>query len=471
MLQEGETLMKLLSKPTDTYNYTDKGLYSLFNLTENPFPSEPTVNKESTDKRINGNIYEIQIRQNEYSVFLNNFIKQPQSDNNHLRLGYLIDTSYIGRGNGKSAFLLNLINKINNNFCLDLSDSVNKCFGIYISPEPGGRNKTFASFVDLIFDSLISSNIIEICLTVIKLETIAKIYPDFNFDDINEDTIIQDINDINWMKSHNLSNDNINSVIRKNKNFEDCPPNFPICPKSFSLFQSTPIVQSEFIDYYRSLKRPKEKYDFIFSDLLKVFLTANFNGAFLFVDDFERIPDFQSSRQKKDFALELRSCVYDGYYLNSKIGFYNFLLVLHAGVPRLIGDAWASSGLDNRAPINRLAYKHVISFEKLTKEQVELLIKKYLKEFRISSQEDLISPFTNDAIERIGESSEYNAAKILRLAYEALEKAAISNINKIDEDFIKKNFLDDNHYTNDYLDIENESTIDLQAKASGEEKE
>ena len=63
-----------------------------------------------------------------------------------------MDTSYIGRGNGKSAFLVNLYNDINQDFGLDLSNNLNKCFAVLVSPELGGRTKTFSSFIDRFFD-------------------------------------------------------------------------------------------------------------------------------------------------------------------------------------------------------------------------------------------------------------------------------------------------------------------------------
>lgn len=40
--------------------------------------------------------------------------------------------------------------------------------------------------------------------------------------------------------------------------------------------------------------------------MVYLFLASGFNGAYIIVDDFERIPDFQSDRQKRDFALEIR---------------------------------------------------------------------------------------------------------------------------------------------------------------------
>ena len=126
-------MSKLLQKPSAVNQRDVPGRFERFNLVENPFPSEPIVNKDSTDKRINGDIYEIEIRKKEYDQITNCFLKQSQSGPNHLRLGYIIDNVYIGRGNGKSAFLVNLQQEINRNYCLDISDGLNKCFAVYVT--------------------------------------------------------------------------------------------------------------------------------------------------------------------------------------------------------------------------------------------------------------------------------------------------------------------------------------------------
>ena len=189
----------------------------------------------------------------------------------------------------------------------------------------------------------------------------------------------------------------------------------------------------------------------------------------ILVNDFERIPDFQSSRQKKDFALELRSCLFDGMYINARIGFYNFLLVLHAGVPRLISDAWSESGMENRAPISPLTTsKHIIPFEKLSKEHASLLLQKYLAEFRIDKRKsDALFPFTSGAVSKIGELSEYNAAKILKMAYDLLDKASSFTGRKvIDEDFVRDNReMHDESSNRSLQEIEDAESVDLLKKA------
>ena len=467
-------MSKLLKKPSTEQPLNSPGKFERFNLIENPFPSEPVVNKDSEDKRINGHIYEIEIRRKEFEQIINGFIKKPQSDPNHLRLGYIIDTSYVGRGNGKSAFLINLLQKINIDYCLDLSDNSNKCFGIYVAPEPGGRTKTFPIFVDLLFQSILGSNVIKSSLATLRYEAISEAYPEHfsQLEALDEEVITNCLNDQDWFKEKGIDTKTISGIIFKNKYLQDLSPDFPIFKGKQSFFPKF-VTQDDFKEHYtQNLKRSSERLTFVFTELVRFFQAAHFNGAFILVDDFERIPDFQSARQKRDFALELRTCLFDGTYLNARIGFYNFLLVLHAGVPRLISDAWAESGMENRAPIlPQTISKHVIPFEKLSKDHALLLLKKYLAEYRKDDASgDPLFPFTEEAVAKIGELAEHNASKILKISYDLLDKAS-DNANQtvIDEKFLMDNKGGDDRIDKNVASIEDAESTDLLKKARNKE--
>jgi hypothetical protein len=460
-------MSKLTRKPIESAPEDVFGRYQRFGLKENPFPPEPAINKDSIDKRINGGIYENEIRKNEYDHIKKVFIKQNLAQPNHLRLGYIVDTSYIGRGNGKSAFLVDLQRKINNEFCLDISEGLNKCFAIYVQPEPGGRTKTFASFVDALVLGIIKSNMIDVALASLRLESINSLFPDKTFE-LDDNSLIEMLNSPNWYAEQKIDYAEISDRIFENKMLRDIPSEFPVFWGKNSLIR--PIVtQKNFLEHYSGeLRRGQERLEFVFSHLVRLFQAASFNGSFMLVDDFERIPDWQSARQKRDFALELRTALYDGLSQNAKCGFYNFILVLHAGVQGLISDAWAESGMENRAPISpATTSNHIIKFEKLDKIYATLMIKKYLSEYRTpSAMAESISPFTEGAITQIGELSEYNAAKILKMCYDLLEMAADSNTeNQIDGDFVAKNrAVLDEAANRSVPRIENIESIDLQEK-------
>jgi hypothetical protein len=431
-------MSKLRRKPKQQQNVDLEAKYQRFALTENPFPTSP-VNKDSTDRRINGKIYEADIRTKEYGKIETAFLKAPQADPSHLRLGYILDTSYIGRGNGKSAFLVNLIEKMNKEYCLDISNELNKCFAVYVAPELGGRTKTFDSFVDIIFAAIYSSGIIASSLASMRLDAIAEVYPVLKIDDDDdEQKLIASLNSEEWLKEQGIESRKLMEVILKNKFLQKIPNEFPLLSSRHGFFDSF-ISKESFLEAYQNLKKGREKLDFVFSHLVQMFMASGFNGAYIFVDDFERVPDFQSARQRRDFSAELRSVLLDGPYENARYGFFSMFLVLHAGVPALISEAWSSSGLDQRYPLSpKVTSPHLIPFEKLNREHVSLLIMKYLAEYRSESfSGDKLDPFTPDAINVIAESSEYNAATILRTCSALIEKSLADKRNSIDEDFVR----------------------------------
>lgn len=397
------------------------------------------MNPNSNDAKYNGKIYEPSIRREEDSLVRQNFLEVPQSDPNHLRLGYILDTSYIGRGNGKSAFLVNLQREINKDYCLTVSNGYNRCFALTLVPEPGGKTKTFDNFVELFVDGIFRSNIIDNSLASLRLEALLQLNPYFevtkHFQD--ESQIRSALTSEKWFREAEINYRELSSQVIKNQFLQGLPSDFPIYSQGPLLSQVT--SQQDFVDYYKNLKRGKPRFEFVFSHLVNFLLAAGFNGAYVFIDDFERIPDFQSERQKRDFALELRSCQFDGLSTNARIGFYVMIFILHAGVPRLIENAWSQSGLEQRAPIalKTGVPKNVIRFEKITREDTYSLIQKYLNEYRVTPQEDnVFFPFAQGALAKMAELSEFNASKILKLAYELLEKAVDQNVSEINVEYI-----------------------------------
>jgi len=218
----------LLRRPTESSQLDSSGRFERFNLQENPFPSDPFVNKDSTDKRVNGDIYEIEIRKPEYEKIETNFLKRRQADLNHIRLGYLIDTSFVGRGNGKSAFLVNLQHKINKEYCLDISDGHNKCFALLVTPEAGGRTKTFTAFVDQIFAAILRLRIIDESLAILRLEAVNELYPNANLgEDLKNEKILREqIRSPEWFAKKGFDASAIAERLSHNRFLQSIPSDF-----------------------------------------------------------------------------------------------------------------------------------------------------------------------------------------------------------------------------------------------------
>lgn len=429
--------MSIFGRPTSTQDPQAAARYEKFNLQDNPFPSEPVVNQESTDKRLNGDLYEVEISRELREKFVDAFVRPPHSDPNHLRMCFLSDESYIGRGNGKSAFLINLQNKINHQYSLDLSSNVNKMFAITITPLPSGRTKTFQQLCDSIFDAIVRAGHLKTCLAMVWFSALNELKPDFR--DVvsfkRDEEFLEFFSTPDWFDQLGIPESSLMDWLRSQPYLQSSS----IFSGRSHLFSNL-ITSTDLIEHYSSMSiRDDQRVDFIFNDLVALLMIAGFNGGIIFVDDFERIPGFQNTRQQKDFALQIRSAFYDGYSLNARTGFFTITLVLHAGVHRLIGNAWSESGMENRAPIEpNLASSHVIQFKPMRPSDAILLVKRYLTEFRITQERDQLRPFTKEAIEDIGERSEYNAAKILKACYSLLDQAAFdSNVICIDRIYVE----------------------------------
>ncbi|WP_113639246.1 hypothetical protein [Nubsella zeaxanthinifaciens] len=438
-------MSKILKKATGVISgETLNKKFEQYALVENPFPSTPYVNQDSPEKKYNGSIYEESIRLDEFNKISLNFLKVPQANPDHLRLAFISDTSFIGRGNGKSSFLLQLHKTINKDYCLDISDNQNKCFSIYFSPEGSGVVKNFDKFVDNFFLAICKSNIINEALAVLRYEAITNLNKWNEGSDpseLEEAELINNLNNTEWVRSNvSCYKKYFTKVILENSWLTSLPSEFPLYRDLTTVSLSN---QETFVEYYKTLRKDKAKLDFVFDHLVGLFLAAGFNGSYVLVDDFEKIPDFQSSNQKKDFSTQLRAVLFDGGYLNARIGFFNFFLALHAGVPRLMQEAWSLAGMEQRVPMipSSTEQKHIINFSKLENKHAVTLIKKYLLEFRESSYTgDELYPFNEDSIVSLANNSEMNISKMLKNANHILELASEADVKNIDTDFIKGYF-------------------------------
>lgn len=416
--------------------------FAKYGLLENPFPITPYVNQDSPEKKYNGSIYDDSIRQDEFEKIKMNFLSVSQNDADHLRLGFIVDKSFIGRGNGKSSFLLHLNKAINSDYCLDISKGANKCFSIYFSPDGGGTIKTFDKFVDNFFHAILKKKILNEALAILRFEAIEELqeWRDVDLNELSENEIVEFLNDKDWLAKHTKSfRIVITKHILKKSLLASLPVDFPLyADAKGGKFAN----EDSFIEYYGTLKKDKAKLDFVFDHLTALFIAAGFNGSYVLVDDFEKIPDFQSSNQKKDFATQIRTVLFDGGYLNSKIGFFNFILALHAGVPRLMSEPWSLAGMEQRVPMSaNLDQKHIIDFGKLENKHAITLIKKYLSEFRTDNftNGDLF-PFDEESIILLANNSEMNISKILKNSNQIIEIADMESVEHIDSTFVKSFF-------------------------------
>lgn len=444
--------------------------YIKFKLTENPFPATPFMALQSPDKRINGTIYEKSIREEEYLQLKENFLSKSQSDFSKSRLGFLMDTSYVGRGNGKTAFLMHLLKtNINNDYCYAISSGENKCFGLYIQPEIGGKTKTFEKLVEKMLIEILTKNTLKDCIVSIYLTIIIDMYPEVeqkimsSLQQYEENEYYSAISNPDWYTTNNIDLSQVESSLRENlyiKNLSSDFYNAVISDPQYSLIPKISLTIEKIKEFCFNNLKKNDKIEFFFNDLVLLFEAANFNGAYIFIDDFERIPDFQSERDRRDFVNSIRTFLFDGSSENAKKGFFNFLLVLHAGVPRLIEKAWGDSGMEQRCSLATLdknqSEGHQIIFNPLNVTSTEKLIAAYIKEFRSGdSSASVLYPFTSEAVNKIHTVSEGNVSKILKNCYHILEAA----VKTEDIELVDKTFVDNYFQKNDMLNVKDNNLL------------
>ena len=140
-------------------------------------------------------------------------------------------------------------------------------------------------------------------------------------------------------------------------------------------------------------------------------------------------------------------------------------MVLHAGVPRLIEESWAVSGMNRRSPMNDES-RQTIRFDNLTVEHAILMLEKYLEEYRTEEIDDNLHPFTKEAVRLISERAELNASTIIEKAYTLIERAVEEKICLIDEEFVNAQLgqvIDEAKDSKE--DISSESSEDLFKKS------
>ncbi len=125
--------------------------------------------------------------------------------------------------------------------------------------------------------------------------------------------------------------------------------------------------------------------------------------------------------------------------------------------------------MENRAPISvDHGATHIVPFKKLSQDHARRLIEAYLSGFRIKKEKAnrKLFPFTEEVVELIALDSELNASKILKSAYELMERAIEDDqITTIGPEFFKSIYHKEPLEEKPQEIITNTGSIDLLKKA------
>ncbi|MFN0202922.1 MAG: hypothetical protein ACKVTZ_15470, partial [Bacteroidia bacterium] len=166
--------------------------------------------------------------------------------------------------------------------------------------------------------------------------------------------------------------------------------------------------------------------------LLKV---AQFSNCFLLFDEAEKIITNQNTSEKKAFCENLRYYFADGNNENANINFFKLLLTIHPQIQQILGEHWATAGLERFADIGgEKATYFTIFFSPIKKEFAVPLAKAYLNAARLQKVNDeSIAPFEIEALDYAFVESYNIPGKYLELLSKAVEEAVKYNRTTISQ--------------------------------------
>lgn len=416
-----------------------KDLFERFNLKENPFPYNPFIEPESSDPKRNGSIFDQRIRNKEFGKFIANFVETPLTGD-HNRVGYLLESSFAGRGNGKSALLVNLQNSINQDYADSCSKGLNKAFAVYLKAKSGGLDTKFWQISENILMEICKRKVLEDCLITLRYEILIELNQIKLLGDLKTDQDFLQLLDNAELTKKGVNFSDLHSELKRK--LIDTGINAELAASIAHKSNLASDAVAKFVRDQGDAWKKRDLNKFLFDQLVRIFLYAGYNGCYVLLDEFEKIVDYQKPSERIEFAYDVRQNLLEGNYQGALKGFFILILTMHPGTQRLILEAWEKAGINARSPLpseDTLESPHVIKFDDIRKQDTRSLIEIYLNYYRIDSSDKFkigIYPFDDDAINIVAEVSKYNAAKILKFCNLAITELANSAKEKIDQAFI-----------------------------------
>ena len=442
---------------------TDPSIPKL-NLKYNPFPDSPSVSITSPEPRLNGGLFNDQVRTATVNEFQKKFIDIDFDDPQHLQLGFLWSLSAgESKGFGKTALLAYYLRKINKNYGAGLL-SGQKLAAIYAKPTT--ETKNFKNLAAFICDSLLQK------------------------DPITQATILTDA--VRTIRFTLIEEGNVPSTL--------FPPNLPSFDKEedFELLTKTSWVEHEWSfarldikmndyligfglreDVAEALSKYHERSGFIISDLMSKRPTeflfndtvsflqaAGFNGLYIFIDDLAESVNAMPEKGRDAFASDVRHWFIDGP--DSKAArerFFSSIMVFHPDLDRSLAGSWRKARLHQIASFNiDESPGNNVVLNPLDKEDTIKLLETYIKPAIDSDKlvkENPLHPLTDKTAEVLMGGTSINPGALLKKAYELIDQARRDGeegplLEKYVKDFVKRRAGSEKQFddSESYIDIE-----------------
>lgn len=398
-----------------------KERYKKLGLRDNPFPQDPGLKIGSDDERVNGNIYESSIRDQEQEAFLAKFV--PHADRPNVKqLVFIMDhATRRGRGIGKTSFLFHQARNIKEDWGREASGGAYVLGAVIVQPQV--KTRKFWELSRCVTEALVGQDLISRAICRLRYTCLS---PD------TDDSVLQEmqakpeetIGDDTWLRSHSIEPYNLNQSVQS-RLIKAGIPELEAFTLAFQGVEST--------EYLKAMTERRDKYwrdcgdEYVYNCLPRLFQEAGLDHVLLLVDNVERIVLYQNASERREFVDTLRFYLVESPSRATESQFYRFLLTIHPYIQELLLPHWNSAGMDRFAPLSReLASVCTIYFGPLQEEQSWLLIRAYLSQYRVVSEIpiDEKRPFEAEAVAEAVVRAMGVPGELLRILHELVEKAA-----------------------------------------------
>ncbi|MCP4150075.1 MAG: hypothetical protein GY757_20175 [bacterium] len=304
----------------------------------------------------------------------------------------------------------------------ELSGGEEIMFSSYIAPIVGESYYHFWKLSRLFIQKFIHQDIIS--ATVCRLRAFSGELPAELLETVGDD-LQSTVGNDDWLKKNGIDVGTLNHKVKIDLDKLNINPDLS---ESLAFFG---YRNSLFLKYFNSLSDAfwrKEGNNFLFNDLVKVFLYAGFSKGILLFDELEHVFPTLNRRDRRIFTDAIRYYFIDGDNENSRKSFFQLLLVVHPYLQELMIPHWDATGLERFAALaGEAAQNYTIYFKPIAEKFAVPLALAYLDNSRIDNKgASSLYPFNEkillEALQRTGKVPGKYLSFLHQIMKEAVEK-------------------------------------------------
>lgn len=414
----------------------------LYGLRENPFPRQAVFQASMADPRQNGTIYDQSFRHDQEKQFFQMFVQRPIAGEEPLTLGFLrLQQQAGGRGNGKSAFLHQLMRRINEQDWSDWPTDPDSpdlvALAIHVLPDPRNQ-RTFHELIRLVFATLANRGLLAEVDSRIRGAGLLAILAPAELNEL-QDLPAEQLNalladraafaDLLDDKQHTMDG----FVDAMGRLADAASPGFSANPfgRRWLATECSLVETWKQLQGASSFKMQAEAADWLVTGIMPILMVAGYRRFYLLLDEFERIYSSQAPRKRDEFLTSLRHHFFERDAAAVEQRFISVLLTLHPSVDRLLKEHWQRVGLERIAPLSQPHVERCsIPLGGGSSSQLDGLVAEYLRHFRATPEAGRsLAPFEAGALEPIYETARFFPGFTLLHARNVLEQAVAAGLN------------------------------------------